>query len=255
VTSIEKLPAAWCRTWNDDPALAHDLVTDDARMWGGHSDMLDGVVGPDAFVAAITAYHEGHGTRFTPRTLVVDGPDRLATTWDATLPDGTRLTGVDVSALRDGRVAVNWMVPGGQHAPLPDVPGSGRASRDEIAGLCTAWTSLWNGEADRAAAILVEDVAVWFGAADPVADRATFTAFVQEHRADRPGLRFALQGEPVVDVERQTAAMLWTATRDGRELGGIDVVALRDGQIAAVWSVTGARALTLRPSGPPTLIP
>lgn len=247
MTSIEKLPAAWCRTWNEEPALALDLVADDARMWNGHSDMFDGVVGPAAFVAAITGYHESQGTRFATRTLVVDGPDRLATTWDATLPDGTRLTGADVSVLRDGRIVANWMVPGGRHAPLPDVTGTGGASRDEIAGLCTAWTSLWNGGTDRAAAVVVEDVAVWFGGPDPLAGRAAFVAFVDGHRAARPGLHYALAGEPVVDVDRQTAAMLWTATDDGRELGGIDVVALREGRFAAVWSVTAERALTLRP--------
>jgi len=252
MTSIEKLPQAWCHAWNDEPELARDLVTDDARTWNGRSDMFDGVVCPDAFVAAVTGYREGHGTRFTTRTVVVDGPDRIATTFDATLPDGTRITGADVSTLRDHRIVGNWMVPGGRHAPLPDVTGSGRAGRDEIAGLCTAWTSLWNGGTDDSAAVLAPDVAVWFGTAEPVTGRAPFTARVQEHRAGRPGLRVALCGEPVVDVERQTAALLWTATRDGAELGGVelggvDVVAVGDGRLAAVWSVTGSRALTFRP--------
>jgi hypothetical protein len=64
------------------------------------------------------------------------------------------------------------------------------------------------------------------------------------NRTDR---LYALVGEPVRDVEGQTAAMLWTATHDGREVAGVDVGALRDGRFAAVRSVTGTRALTLRP--------
>lgn len=249
MTPIEKLPEAWTHAWNDEPAAARDVLTDDARMWHGLSDMFDAAVGPDAFVAGITGYHEGHGTRFTLRTLVVDGPGRLATTWDATMPDGTTLSGVDLSAVRDGRIAANWMVPSPalRHAPQPDVVGSGSASRAEIADLCRAWTAVWNGATERAGEVVVDDLAVWFGDAEPTAGRDAFTGFVQQVRTSLPGIRYALVGEPVCDAERQTAAMLWTATHDGHELGGVDVAALRDGRFAAVWSVTGKRALTLRP--------
>ena len=249
MTSIEKLPGAWTHAWNEEPQRARDVLTADARMWHGLSDMFDDAVGPDAFVAGITGYREGHGTRFTLRTLVVDGPDRLATTWDATMPDGTTLSGVDLSAVRDGRIAANWMVPSPalRHAPQPDVAGSGSASRDEIAGLCGGGSALSPGAPGRAGEVVVDDVAVWFGDAEQADGREAFTAFVDEVRASRPGLRYALVGEPVCDVERQTAAMLWTATDDGHEVGGVDVAALRDGRFAAVWSVTGKRALTLLP--------
>ena len=46
----------------------------------------------------------------------------------------------------------------------------------------------------------------------------------------------------MIDVERQTAALTWAATVDGRDAaGGIDLLVLRDGRIAHVWSFAGKR--------------
>ena len=30
---IQKFPETWCRMWSEDAALAHELLTDDARQW------------------------------------------------------------------------------------------------------------------------------------------------------------------------------------------------------------------------------
>src|SRR4051794_35113344 len=103
MTSIEKLPQAWCHAWNDEPELARGLVNDDARMWNGRSDMFDGVVGPDAFVAAVTGYREGTApaSPHEPSSSTAR-PDRHYLRRHA--PRRHPLTGADVSTLRDGRV-------------------------------------------------------------------------------------------------------------------------------------------------------
>jgi hypothetical protein len=63
------------------------------------------------------------GNTFATRTLVIDGNERLAYTWDATRPDGTAVTGIDVCVLQDGRVTLNWTVPAAERSALPDGPG------------------------------------------------------------------------------------------------------------------------------------
>jgi hypothetical protein len=240
---MQKLADAWRDMWNDQPALAHDLLTDDARLWSGKVDVFDPITGPAAFADYLAAYQRDRRIRFTTRAVVADR-DRLATTWDAALPDGSVRSGADVHLLRDGRVARHWTITGDAAAPATEPHGTGAATRAEIVALCDAWLPLWNGDVDLAGDLLTDDFRIWFSTGRDVRGRAAFADFVRNHRSTRPGLVFAMHGDPVVDVDRQTAAYTWTATLDGRELGGIDVFAVRDGRFAQVWSWTGTRPLT-----------
>jgi hypothetical protein len=120
----EEIPAAWCRMWSADATLAHELVADDGRQWSGVTPGLDGVVGPAATEKFVAAYQQNVGNVFRPRTLVIDGGDRIAYTWDVTRRDGTVTTGADVCVLRDGLVVDNWTLPSAQgRSELPDGPG------------------------------------------------------------------------------------------------------------------------------------
>jgi hypothetical protein len=120
--------------------------------------------------------------------------------------------------------------------------------RAAIVRLCSLWTPMWNGETDLAQEIVTADFRIWFGGAegDPARDGLRgpheFAALVRRHLAARPGLTFALHGEPIVDVEGGRAAVVWTATLPDRVLGGVDAFAVENGRFARCWSVTGARA-------------
>jgi hypothetical protein len=120
----EEIPAAWCRMWSEDATLAHQLMTEDARQWSGVTEGLDALVGPGPAEEFVTTYHRNVGNVFRPRTLVIDGKDRLAYTWDVTRRDGSVLTGADVCVLRDGLVVENWTLPSFEsRSELPDGPG------------------------------------------------------------------------------------------------------------------------------------
>lgn len=243
MTPIEKLPDTWCAMWNDDPALAHDLLTPDGRQWSGATGGLDDVVGPAAAQLFIERYRRERGTRFTARTLVVDEPDRISCTWDATLRDGTVRTGADMFVLRDGLVAENWTLIGAGRAAGPDAAGSGASSRTEIAALAAGWRSAWNGTTGGLADIVTADAAIWLGAdgAD-LRGPAELTAHIARVRAARPAIGCTPHRAAAVDVERQTVALTWTAAGAGHDgVGGIDVLVLRDGRIAQVWSIVGDR--------------
>jgi len=248
MTDSAKIPDTWCAMWSDDAALAHDLIAPGGRQWAGTAAGLDDVVGPAAAEQFVTVYQHRRGIRFAPRTLVIDGNERLAYTWDATLRDGTVLTGADVCVLRDGQVADNWTIVGERRAPAPDVAGAGRATRAELAAAVAAWTPLWNGDTSRVADVVAPDVTIWLGrqpdGADEVRGPDALAAYVERFRAPRAGLVLATHREPVLDVERQTAAVLWTGTVDGRAVaGGIDVLAMRDGRVAHAWTLVGKRPM------------
>jgi hypothetical protein len=129
-----EIPAVWCRMWSEDPALAHQLLTEDGRQSSLKTTGLDTVIGPQQAEDFVRWYRGERGIRFVPRTLAIDGTDRLAYTWDATFPDGTVVTGADVCVLRDGLVAENWTVPAAERSTLPDGPGrpAGALDRDEL---------------------------------------------------------------------------------------------------------------------------
>lgn len=136
--AIEQIPHIWCRMWNEDAGLAHEVLTADGRQWSGKLPGLDAVVGPGPTEKVVASYQRDVGNRFAVRTLVVDGDRALAYSWDVTRRDGTVLTGADVNVLRDGRVAENWTIPAAVRDDRADLTGAGTASRADLVALCRA---------------------------------------------------------------------------------------------------------------------
>lgn len=210
MTNIEEIPQTWCRMWNDDASLAHDLITADGRWWSGIGDAADRLVGPGDTERFVAGYQRDVGNKFTLRTPVYDGTDRIAFTWDVARPDGSVWSGADVCVLRDGKVALNWTLPTvDRRDQVPDPPtGRGSLERDAIAEVVESWSIGRDGVPD---------------------DRV----FGSPHGSTK-----AIHGEPVIDLAAQTVAFTWSA--DG--VGGIDVLVLDEGEVARAWSLAGTRA-------------
>ncbi|GAA1921469.1 nuclear transport factor 2 family protein [Streptantibioticus ferralitis] len=115
------------------------------------------------------------------------------------------------------------------------------------------WTAIWNGELTLAARTLTPGFRIHFGgvsSADTDAFRgpAQLAAYIGEFR-DRypaPGLRYAVDGAPVVDPVTGYVVARWTVDVPDTAgatttKSGIDMLAVAGDRIAEVWSVTGAR--------------
>jgi SnoaL-like domain len=116
----------WTRFWNGELALAADLLDPDFRIHLGTSvdpGVADAVRGPAGMAAFVDRYRESHGdVRFR-----VDGPpagerERTAFLWSAALPDGRRVSGIDLAALAGDRIREVWSVTGARL--LPEVPAA-----------------------------------------------------------------------------------------------------------------------------------
>ncbi|MEW2417012.1 nuclear transport factor 2 family protein [Streptomyces sp. NPDC046866] len=129
---------------------------------------------------------------------------------------------------------------------------TGSLTRAEGTALLDGWTRLWNGELSLADSLIAPDFRLRFANSvpgtgpDATLDRPDLTAFIAAHRREREGLTYAVDGPPVVDSARTEVAARWTATYtdgSGRPVAksGIDLLAITDGRIAAVWSLTGDR--------------
>ncbi|MEU2714851.1 nuclear transport factor 2 family protein [Streptomyces sp. NPDC007205] len=110
------------------------------------------------------------------------------------------------------------------------------------------WTALWNGDFSDPEAFLAPGFRVRFGndpanaATDEVRGPAGMLAYVRTFRAQKPGLRFAVDGTALVDTGLGRVACCWYVTlADGVQKSGIDLLEVVDGRIATVWSVTGLR--------------
>ncbi|MFG2830812.1 nuclear transport factor 2 family protein [Streptomyces sp. NPDC048434] len=141
------------------------------------------------------------------------------------------------------------------HVPATDL------TREDARTLFDRWTALWNGELALAAQILAPGFRIHFGgvpSADTDTDTDTdtdafrgpdeFALFLAAFR-DRfpaPGLRYAVDGTPVVESGTGYVVARWTVDVPDVEgavvtRSGIDVLALGGGRVAEVWSITGAR--------------
>ena len=243
------LMTTWLLMWNENPALAHDVMTGDCRQWSGQTAGLDTVVGPDDQVRFATGYRAQHINLFRPRVLV-DAGDQMAYLWDVTLPDGTVWTGADANLVRDGRVSRNWTFVSNAHS---DGPGPGPASGQPahaaaLDDLCQAWISLWNTDSDGISDIVTDDVATFTWAGDTATDLRGAPALADHLtrlRLDGASGTRAIHRRPVVDPRRGRAALLWTCragTGSGDvQVGGIDILNVRDGRVSQAWSLTGRR--------------
>jgi hypothetical protein len=247
VMDNEKRMILWCRMWNEDPALAHDLMSDDCVQWSDRGAGLDAVVGPEEQERFVAGYRERHVNVFSPRVLV-DAGDRFAYLWDVKKADGQVLTGIDVNILKDDRIRENWTFVADRHCEQPD-PGPEAAGRaldpGRIEELCRCWLRLRNGRADLATDIVTGDFTLFSGAA-PVTDvhgPSELAALIarQARADDRPA--FTIHRQPVIDPTRGHVAFLWKAESrpDGASVGGVDLLTVRADRVARAWSLTGAR--------------
>ncbi|MEU0003547.1 nuclear transport factor 2 family protein [Streptomyces sp. NPDC006314] len=110
------------------------------------------------------------------------------------------------------------------------------------------WTALWNGDFTDPEHFLAPDFRIRFGndpenaATDAVRGPAGIVGLISAFRTEKPGLRYAVEGTPLVDTGLGRVASCWYVTRpDGAQRSGIDLFEVVRGRIATVWSVTGLR--------------
>jgi hypothetical protein len=238
----EKRMIVWCRMWNEDPSLAHELMTDGCVQWSNRGEGLDTVVGPDDQERFVTDYRARHVNLFTPRVFV-DAGDQFAYLWDVRTPDGQVRTGLDVNVLHDDRVHENWTFVGTRRCDQPDPEPAAAALTDAAAieRLVRRWVHLRNGQTELAKELVTSDFVLFCGesAAGDANGPAELAALV-----DKQAATMAIHRPPVIDVARGSVAFLWTAeaTEDGVAVGGVELLTAREGRIARAWSLTGIRA-------------
>jgi hypothetical protein len=238
----ETLMRTWCRMWNEDPALAHQVMTGHCTQWSAQTPGLDAVIGPDQQETFVAGYRAQHINLFHPRVLV-DAGDRFAYLWDVTLPNGTVWTGADVNTVRDGRIDENWTFVCQRRDDSPDLDDADAQPTTVTAldRLCQEWTSLWNGDVHAVA----DDVRVFIGAGDQAAElrgRAALTGHLEAERAVQSSTTRVIHRQPVLDPVRGRAAILWTSSTDGGgRSSGVDLLTVHHGRVACASSLTGTR--------------
>ncbi|WP_329376436.1 hypothetical protein OG625_02665 [Streptomyces sp. NBC_01351] len=125
-------------------------------------------------------------------------------------------------------------------------------TREAGTRLVEGWTALWNGDVALAEQILAPDFRLHFaddfdgGGSAKTFGQDELTAFISVNGLALTGLTFAADAAPLVDSERGEMACRWTESHDdgGGDVAvksGIDMFAVTDGRISAVWSLTGNR--------------
>lgn len=125
-------------------------------------------------------------------------------------------------------------------------------TREAGTRLVEGWTALWNGNAVLAEQILAPGFRLHFADDfDGTGSAKTFgqdelTAFISANSHALTGMTFAADAAPLVDTERGEMACRWIESHaDGSEdvivKSGIDMFAVTNGRISAVWSLTGNR--------------
>ncbi|GAA2480626.1 nuclear transport factor 2 family protein [Winogradskya humida] len=112
--------------------------------------------------------------------------------------------------------------------------------------LAQAWIDFWNGATETAPDLLTDDFRIHFGGArpvdlagDPVHGPQDMATYIETFRTDAPGATFSLRRPIIADTTG--FAMRWDATRSDRAISGIDVLHTRNGRLAEVWTLSGAR--------------
>ncbi|WP_369246281.1 nuclear transport factor 2 family protein [Streptomyces sp. R41] len=114
------------------------------------------------------------------------------------------------------------------------------------------WTALWNGDFADPEGFLAPNFRIRFGNDPDNADTDTLHGprgivdYIAAFRASLPGVRFAVEGTPLVDVGKGSVASRWCVTRQDDSgiavaKSGIDLFQVEEGRIVTVWSVTGLR--------------
>ncbi|WP_328972505.1 nuclear transport factor 2 family protein [Streptomyces sp. NBC_00239] len=162
----------------------------------------------------------------------------------------TRTTAATTTAAAASTAAARATAP--TEPPAEPPTGTDPLTRAQGIALLDGWTRLWNSDLALADGLIAPEFRLRFANSVPgtgsgaTLDRPNLTAFIRAHRQEHPGLMYAVDGPPVVDGARAEVAARWTATyTDGAghpvTKSGIDLLAITDGRIAAVWSLTGDR--------------
>ncbi|MFF0742265.1 nuclear transport factor 2 family protein [Streptomyces sp. NPDC004111] len=134
-------------------------------------------------------------------------------------------------------------------ATTTTITDSATLTRDAGNWLVESWAALWNGDIALAEQILAPGFRLYFADDfDGTGSAHTFgrdelTAFISANNHALTGLTFAAEAAPLVDTERGELACRWRETQTSGEdvvvKSGIDMFAVTDGRISAVWSLTG----------------
>ncbi|MFF3573425.1 hypothetical protein ACFYXQ_37275 [Nocardia jiangxiensis] len=123
--------------------------------------------------------------------------------------------------------------------------------RDFAIELFDKWAALWSGDLALGQEILAPKLTLRYaqpGASvyDEIHDPQTFVEQIELFRSERPGLRYAAQGIPVVEIDSARSGLIarpYGARRPGPDgelnLSGTDILRFEEGEIVEVWSVSG----------------
>ncbi|AYV25160.1 hypothetical protein EES41_00270 [Streptomyces sp. ADI95-16] len=125
-------------------------------------------------------------------------------------------------------------------------------TRESGTRLVEGWTALWNGDIALTEQILAPGFRLHFADDfDGTGSAKSFgqdelTAFIPANSHALTGLAFAADAAPLIDAERgEMACRRIESHADGGGdvvvKSGIDMFAVTDGRISAVWSLTGNR--------------
>ncbi|OKK21830.1 hypothetical protein AMK16_00655 [Streptomyces sp. CB00455] len=125
-------------------------------------------------------------------------------------------------------------------------------TRESGTRLVEGWTALWNGDVALTEQILAPGFRLHFADDfDGTGSAKSFgqdelTAFISANSHALTGLTFAADAAPLIDAERGEMACRWIESHaagggDVVVKSGIDMFAVTDGRISAVWSLTGNR--------------
>jgi hypothetical protein len=241
MTNEERM-ITWCRMWSEDPALAHELMTEDCVQWSGQTAGLDAVVGPKQQEEFVTAYRSEHVNVFTPRVLA-DAGDSFAYLWDVRVPDGGVRTGLDVNLLAGDRIRENWTFVAQRRCDLPD-PAATTPDPAATGDLCDRWLRIGNGHSESVTDLVTDDFQIFLGttadAVDELRGPAALTTLIERRE---PGSR-RLHRRPVLDPAHGRVVFLSTVLANGTESSAVDLLDLRGGRVWRAWSLSGGRAFT-----------
>jgi hypothetical protein len=127
--------------------------------------------------------------------------------------------------------------------------------RDFGITLFDEWTAMWNGELALAEKIMAPEFTLRYAQPngseyDDIHDPRALAAKIAEFREQRAGIRFAPQGEPVVEMDDTRTGLVarpYGAESTGPDgvtvaISGTDVLRTVAGVITEVWSASGGRA-------------
>ncbi|WP_198347805.1 nuclear transport factor 2 family protein [Nocardia terrae] len=127
--------------------------------------------------------------------------------------------------------------------------------RDFGIELFDKWTAMWNRDYDLAEKILAPEFVLRYAqpgasAYDAIRDPKSFVAQIQSFHDEVPGLSFAPDAVPVVEMDETGTGIVARPYRaritapDGAitDISGTDILRAENGRIVEVWSVSGGLA-------------